>query len=125
MRYERLGCWTLLFPETRRERSRGLLGLDHVDPSTALVLLRCRSVHTFGMRFPIDVVLLDRAMRPIGQRRLLPGHLLPPRPGVRHVVEVAAGQGQALLPVLAGGALLSFPRVPNRRRALRPHRLVA
>jgi hypothetical protein len=125
MRRERLGGWTLLFPETRRERARGLLDLDRIDPFTALVLLHCRSVHTFGMRFPIDVVLLNGRMLPLGRRRLAPGRLMLPRPSVRHVVEVAAGQGDALARGLAGGALLSFPRVSNRRRALRPHRLVA
>jgi hypothetical protein len=46
------------------------------------------------MRFPIDVVMLDRSDRPIGVRHLPPGRLLLPRPGVRHIVEVAAGRGE-------------------------------
>ncbi len=37
----------------RRARRRGLLGRDGVDG--VLVLEPCRQVHTFGMRFPIDV----------------------------------------------------------------------
>jgi uncharacterized protein len=37
----------------RRARRRGLLGRDGVDG--VLVLEPCRQVHTFRMRFPIDV----------------------------------------------------------------------
>ena len=37
-----------------------------------------------------DAVLLDLAMRPIAVVALRPGRLLLPRPGARHIVEVAA-----------------------------------
>jgi uncharacterized membrane protein (UPF0127 family) len=40
-----------------RSRARGLLGRDRVDG--ALVLRPCRSVHTLGMRFPLDVAYCD------------------------------------------------------------------
>jgi uncharacterized membrane protein (UPF0127 family) len=39
--------------QTRRERTRGLLGRDGF--TGALVFRRCRQVHTLGMRFAIDV----------------------------------------------------------------------
>ena len=42
---------------TRRERARGLLGRDGV--AGALVFRKCRQVHTFGMRFDIDVAFCD------------------------------------------------------------------
>jgi uncharacterized membrane protein (UPF0127 family) len=48
---------------TRRQRRRGLRGRDGVD---GVLLLRARSVHTVGMRFPIDVALC----RPQGEDRL-------------------------------------------------------
>lgn len=41
----------------RRERRRGLLGRDGLEG--ALLIDRCRWVHTVGMRFPIDVAFLD------------------------------------------------------------------
>jgi len=44
---------------TRRERRRGLIGRDDVEG--AIVLRPCRQVHTFGMRFPIDVAFCDRS----------------------------------------------------------------
>jgi uncharacterized membrane protein (UPF0127 family) len=45
--------------ETRRERRRGLMGREGLDG--ALVIERCRWIHTFGMKFPIDVAYLDDA----------------------------------------------------------------
>lgn len=47
--------------DSRRARSRGLLGRDGVDG--ALLLRPCRSVHTLGMRFPIDVAFCDDGLR--------------------------------------------------------------
>ena len=46
---------------TRRARSRGLLRRDGVEG--ALLLQPCRSVHTVGMRFPIDVAFCDEDLR--------------------------------------------------------------
>ncbi len=45
-------------------RIRGLLGRDGLEG--ALLLPGCRSVHTLGMRFPIDVAFLDRRGRVVG-----------------------------------------------------------
>lgn len=47
--------------ESRRARARGLLGRDGVEG--ALLLRPCRSVHTLGMRFPIDVAFCDDGLR--------------------------------------------------------------
>jgi len=48
---------------TMWERMRGLLGRDSLPRGEALLLRRCGSVHTFGMRFEIDVLFLDRRER--------------------------------------------------------------
>ena len=45
-------------PTGARGRARGLLGRDGIDG--VLVLRPCRNVHTFGMRFAIDVAFCDR-----------------------------------------------------------------
>ena len=58
-----------------------------LGPAEGLLLERARSVHTFGMRVPITVVLLDRHLQVIGTKRMRPGRLLLPRPRVRHVLE--------------------------------------
>ena len=44
--------------DSRRSRRKGLLGRDGIDG--ALLLRPARSVHTIGMRFPIDVAFCDR-----------------------------------------------------------------
>jgi hypothetical protein len=41
------------------------LALRRRPPDHALLLPRCRSVHTFGMRFPLDLVWLGRDGRPV------------------------------------------------------------
>ena len=41
-------------------RNRGLLGRDAFPEDAALVLAPCSSIHMFGMRFPIDVLFLNR-----------------------------------------------------------------
>ncbi len=48
---------------TLRERLRGLLGRPSLGPGAALLIERCGSIHTVGMRFAIDVVFLDRGWR--------------------------------------------------------------
>ena len=40
-------------------RMVGLLGRDGLDEGSALVLDPCRTIHTWFMRFPIDVVFLS------------------------------------------------------------------
>lgn len=41
-------------------RLRGLMGKPGLEKGEALIILPCKSVHTFFMRFDIDVVFLDR-----------------------------------------------------------------
>ena len=45
------------------ERRKGLLGREGFDEFDALLISPCEAVHTFGMRFPIDIVFLDRQKR--------------------------------------------------------------
>jgi uncharacterized protein len=55
-----------------RERMRGLLGHQRLAADEALLLVPCRSVHTFGMRFPIDVLFIDRRLHIVGIHRCVP-----------------------------------------------------
>jgi uncharacterized membrane protein (UPF0127 family) len=48
---------------TSAQRTRGLLGRDGLKPGEALWIVPCESVHTFGMRFAIDLVYLDKKHR--------------------------------------------------------------
>jgi hypothetical protein len=52
-----------------------LLGLALLRPESAgagLLIPACRSVHTFGMRFPLRVVFLDAAGAPVSEHRVPP-----------------------------------------------------
>ena len=42
------------------KRNKGLLGREGLAPGEGLWIVPCESVHTFFMRFPIDLVYLDR-----------------------------------------------------------------
>jgi uncharacterized protein len=44
---------------TLRARLLGLAFMRPPPPDHALLIPNCRSIHTFGMRFPIDVTFLD------------------------------------------------------------------
>jgi uncharacterized protein len=53
-------------------RLLGLALLDRDRAGAGLLIPRCRAIHTFGMRFPIDVVFLDCAGEPVSRRRAIP-----------------------------------------------------
>ncbi|MFD5424641.1 DUF192 domain-containing protein [Streptomyces sp. NPDC127084] len=80
----------LVIAASYRARTRGLLGRDGVDG--AILLTPANSVHTFRMRFTIDVAYLDRRLRVLAVRTMRPGRLGLPRPRARHVLEAEAGE---------------------------------
>ncbi|PDW04824.1 DUF192 domain-containing protein [Candidatus Viridilinea mediisalina] len=77
-------------------RGRGLMGHPGLAPGEGLLIDPCSSVHSFFMRFPIDVVFVDRHHRVVGLTVAMP----PNRPfagawGARYVVELPAGTIEA------------------------------
>ena len=80
---------TLEVAEDRRSRRKGLLGRDGVEG--ALLLTKARSVHTIGMRFPIDVAFCDADFRVL-RTVTMPRHRLGrPCLKARCVIEAEAG----------------------------------
>ena len=69
---------------------RGLRGHPPPGPREAMLLPRCRSVHTFGMREPISVGFLDPEMTVIEVRQCRPGRFVTRR-SARHVLETGIG----------------------------------
>lgn len=64
----------LTVAETFLNRLKGLLGRKELAPGDGLWIKPCNSVHTFGMRFPIDIVFLDRNMQVVAVARgVVPG----------------------------------------------------
>ena len=70
-------------------RARGLLGRDGIEG--ALVLRRCRNVHTIGMRFAIDVAFCDAAGTVLRTCSLAPWRVSPFVPRSAFVIEAEAG----------------------------------
>ena len=56
------------------QRMRGLLGRPPPPKNCALLIERCGSVHTVGMRYPLDLVFLDKKLH---VTRVVPN--VPPR----------------------------------------------
>jgi uncharacterized membrane protein (UPF0127 family) len=49
--------------DTTASRVKGLLGREKMSPSEALWIIPCSNIHTFFMRFPIDVLFLDERLK--------------------------------------------------------------
>ena len=71
-------------------RLLGLALLDRERAGAGLLIPCCRSVHTFGMRFSLDLVFLDAALRPLAVRTGVPPRSLASLPSARAVLELPA-----------------------------------
>ncbi|MBB1256707.1 DUF192 domain-containing protein [Streptomyces sp. OF3] len=89
-----------------RARARGLLGRHGIVG--AMLLEPACSIHTFRMRFPIDVAYLDRDFTVLAVRTMEPGRLGLPRLRARRVLEAEAG-------TMAGWGLAPGARVRVER----------
>jgi uncharacterized protein len=49
--------------DTPKSRRMGLLRHESLAPGQGLWIFPTQAIHTFGMRFPIDVAFLDRSLR--------------------------------------------------------------
>jgi hypothetical protein len=96
-RTEHQGGLVVIEAETHRSRRRGLARLDELPGDHALHIPQTPAVHTFGMRFALDLIWLDkdgtavRVDRDVGPRRMR----ICPR--ARSVVETVSGQADAFL----------------------------
>ena len=90
---------------TRAARMKGLARLDAMPPTTALHIPRCRSVHTFTMRFPLDLIWLDKRGHVVRVDHAVPPRRLKWCVRARSVVEAGAGTGDTFVAAgLAGPA---------------------
>jgi hypothetical protein len=72
-------------------RRKGLLGRDSLPAGEGLWIVPCESVHTFGMKFPIDLIYLDRNKKVKKVRSGLPPWRLSACLSAHSVVELAPG----------------------------------
>lgn len=74
-----------------KSRNRGLLGRGHLEAGAGLVIVPCSSVHTFFMRFAIDVLFVGRDATIVKCVRNLRPWRIALAPRAYAVVEVPAG----------------------------------
>ena len=73
-------------------RTRGLLDRTGLEPDTGLWIAPCEWVHMFGMKFAIDIVVLDKNQRVVGVRAgLKPGGIGPLFWGAHSTLELPVG----------------------------------
>ena len=98
------GPWTILVERTQIplatraavartlcERLKGLLGRERLPEGEALIFPGCSSIHTIGMRFPIDAIFVDRDWRVVALHSVRPGRMMLPVRKAWGVVETPAG----------------------------------
>jgi uncharacterized protein len=77
---------------TRATRAVGLLSRTGLEPGEALWIVPSRGVHTWGMRFTIDIVALDERGVVVDRvSRLKPWRIRLPRRGTAGVLELPPG----------------------------------
>jgi uncharacterized membrane protein (UPF0127 family) len=74
-----------------QSRRRGLLGRDGLPDDTALVIAPSNAVHTFFMRFAIDVVFVRRDGEVLKICAAVPANRVALRVGAFAVIEMRAG----------------------------------
>lgn len=71
-------------------RNRGLLGRDSLEPDAAMLIAPTNAIHTFFMRFPIDVLFVARDGRILKIREALPAWRMSACLRGHAVIEMAA-----------------------------------
>ena len=84
-------------------RNKGLLGRDGLADGSGLVIAPTNAVHTFFMRFPIDILFVTRL-----------GEVVKVRQGVPAWRMAAAFRGYAVIELAAGGAARAGLEVGDR-----------
>ncbi|WP_243369791.1 DUF192 domain-containing protein [Geotalea sp. SG265] len=73
--HKELAC-SLTIADRLLSRMKGLLGRESMSCGEGLWIKPCMSIHTFGMRFPIDVIFLNRQHAVVAVKKELPPNRL-------------------------------------------------
>ena len=73
-----------------RARALGLSLLDREDAGPGLVIPRCAAVHTFGMRFALDIHFIDADGAVLSSRLAVPPRRFVAHRGAAAVLEIPA-----------------------------------
>lgn len=93
--------WEVRLASGGRARLLGLAHLDREEAGPGLLIPGCASVHTFGMRFALDLYFLGREGEAVCVRRRVPPGRLAFCGRARAVLEIPAvegGEPRAIVP---------------------------
>lgn len=94
------------------ERARGLLGRAPLPAGSMMLLTPCNAVHTWFMRYPLDLVFVDRELRVCRVcRHVVPFRMVGGGRGAHAVLEAASGWLTDAW--MAPGAALRLERKPD------------
>ena len=77
--------------DTSSKRRTGLLKHERLEPGEGLWIVPCESVHTFFMKFPIDLVYLDKRRKVRKVRHAMPAWRLSACLTAHSILELPAG----------------------------------
>jgi uncharacterized membrane protein (UPF0127 family) len=77
--------------DTSAKRRVGLLKHERLEPGTGLWIMPCESVHTFFMKFPIDLVYLDKKRKVRKVRHAVPAWRMSACFSAHSIIELPAG----------------------------------
>jgi uncharacterized protein len=98
LRRRRIGGRSVPVARGFRSRLLGLARLSAAEAGAGLLIPRCAAVHTFGMRFELDLVFLDRRDRPIAVHRRVPPRRFVWQRGAAAVLEIPSEAGGEFAP---------------------------
>ena len=103
-------CANLMVADRAPARMKGLLGRRELTVDEGLLLRPAGSVHTAFMRFPIDVVFLDRSLRVLDVRSEVGPWRVVARRGASVVLELPAGRAEQR--GIEPGTVLTLKQIP-------------
>jgi hypothetical protein len=77
--------------DTSETRRTGLLKHERLEPGTGLWIVPCESVHTFFMKFPIDLVYVGKDKKVRKVRHAVPAWRMSMCLSARSILELPAG----------------------------------
>ncbi len=77
--------------DTSAKRRTGLLKHERLEPGDGLWIVPCESVHTFFMKFPIDLVYLDKGKKVKKVRHAVPAWRMSACLTAHSILELPAG----------------------------------
>ena len=80
--------------DTSETRRVGLLKHERLEPGSGLWIVPCESVHTFFMKFPIDLVYLDKQRKVRKVRHAVPAWRLSACLSAHSILELPAGTAE-------------------------------